>query len=89
MKEKQEKKAIALIYDPHNLLQFIWYYCSYGTDYEWTALCLPNGHKGEYMSKYCKRSGIFEKVISDTTSFLMMSTLKKVPFFTDAWLCDF
>lgn len=79
--KKQKKKGVAVIYDPHNLYQFIWYYCTYGQDYDWTALCLPNGYKGEYMSGYCEKSGIFHNIIRHDEAFLSMSWRKKVGFF--------
>lgn len=81
MKEQQKKKGVAVIYDPHNLYQFIWYYCTHGRDYDWTALCLPNGYKGEYMSEYCAKSGIFHKIIRHEEAFLSMSLGKKFGFF--------
>ena len=52
---KNEKKGLAVIYDPHNLYQFIWYYCNAGRDMVWDALCLPNDKKGEYMHTYCEK----------------------------------
>lgn len=57
-------KKLAVIYDPHNLLQFIWYYSTYGKDKEWDALCLRNQSKGVYMDRYCVNSGIFRNVYS-------------------------
>lgn len=66
-------RKLAVIYDPHNLLQFIWYYCTYGTSDMWDALCLPNGFKGEYMSEYCLKSGIFNNVISNNKAYLETS----------------
>lgn len=74
------KKGLALIYDPHNLYQFIWYYCTYERDCKWDALCLPNGYKGEYMSEYCEKSGIFENIIRDSKDFMNMPFGKKIIF---------
>lgn len=82
----KKKKGLALIYDPHNLHQFIWYYCTYGKDYEWTALCLPNGYKGEYMSEYCEKSHIFKKIIRDNKCFLTMSMKKRLGIFINMFL---
>ncbi len=79
----ERKKGIAVIYDPHNLYQFIWYYCTYGKEYDWTAVCLPNGYKGEYMSEFCKRSEIFEEIISDSQGYLTMSIGKKLKVFAE------
>ncbi len=76
-----KKKGIAVIYDPHNLYQFIWYYATYGKKYEWTALCLPNGYKGEYMSKFCEKSGIFENIIRDEQAYLNASIKTKAKEF--------
>lgn len=80
-KKNKPRRGIALIHDPHNLYQFIWYYCTYGMDYEWTALCLPNGYKGEYMSEYCKKSGIFKNIIRDSQDYLTMPILSKMKIF--------
>lgn len=79
--ETSKKKGIAVIYDPHNLYQFIWYYATYGKEYEWTALCLPNGYKGEYMSKFCEKAGIFEKIIRDEQAYLNASIKTKAKEF--------
>lgn len=87
MDTKSKKQGIALVYDPHNLYQFIWYYCTYGTEYEWTALCLPNGYKGEYMSTYCEKSRIFKKVVRDEEAFLTMSISGRLKVFIRMLLC--
>lgn len=79
--ENNKKKGIAVIYDPHNLYQFIWYYATYGKEYEWTALCLPNGYKGEYMSSFCEKTGIFEKIIRDEQVYLNASIKTKAKEF--------
>lgn len=76
-----ESKGLILVYDPHNLYQFLWYYCTYGKDMKWDALCLPNEGKGEYMSAYCKRVGIFEQVYSDETEYVHMPLSKKIGIF--------
>jgi hypothetical protein len=63
------KKGLALIYNPHNLLEFIWYSCTYSKDTEWDALCLPSGHMGEYMSEYCEKSGMFKKIYASDKNY--------------------
>ena len=77
----EKKKGLALIYDPNNLHQFIWYYSAYGKEYEWTALCLPNGFKGEYMSEYCQKAGIFKKIIRDDKEYMSMPIGQKFATF--------
>ena len=52
-------KGLAVIYDPHNLYQFVWYYCNHGKQKKWDALSLPNGGRGEYMHSFCEDTGIF------------------------------
>lgn len=84
--KSRRKKGVALIYNPHNLHQFIWYYCTYGRDYDWTALCFPNGYKGEYMSEYCKKSGIFKEIIRRSESFVTIPVRKKCIMFIQMFL---
>lgn len=72
------KKGLALVYDPHNLYQFIWYYCSSKEKKKWDALSLPNGYKGEYMHTFCEKTEIFENIYKDDTDFGTMSFLKKI-----------
>lgn len=75
------KKGLAIIYDPHNLYQFIWYFCNRGKSKEWDALCLPNGPKGEYMHPYCEATGIFSEIYTSETDFSAMETRKKCKMF--------
>ena len=75
------KKGLNIVYDPHNLYQFIWYYCHGGNDLEWDALCLPNDRKGEYMHSYCEASGIFKNVIKDDKNFNTLPTKEKLKVF--------
>lgn len=84
--EVKKKKGVALIYDPHNLYQFIWYYCTYGKEYDWIALCLPNGYKGEYMSVFCEKSGIFERIIRDEQDYLAMPLKERLNVFLDMFV---
>ena len=55
----EKMKGLAIIYDPHNLYQFLWYYCNKGKIKEWDALCLPNGYKGEYMHTFVRNREFF------------------------------
>ncbi len=75
------KKGLAVIYDPHNLYQFIWYYCNKGKKAEWDALCLPNAQKGEYMHTYCEKTGVFNNVFRDNTGYETASAVKKASVF--------
>ena len=80
-KESKTYKGLAVIYDPHNLYQFLWYYCNQGKEKEWDALCLPNGYKGEYMHSYCEKAGIFQKIYRDDTDYSALSGIKKLRTF--------
>lgn len=80
------KKGLAVIYDPHNVYQFLWYYCTYGKNIEWNVLCLPNSYKGEYLSEPCKKLGIFKTVFRDTLQFDSMSLLKRLLIFIKMFL---
>ncbi|MBQ7715141.1 MAG: hypothetical protein IJT70_04640 [Clostridia bacterium] len=77
------KKGLLIVYNAHNLLEFIWYYCTdkEARDIEWDALCLPSGVKGEYMSPYCEKSGIFSNIYKDNKAFSDESAIKQLPLF--------
>lgn len=75
------KKGLIIVYDPHNLYQFLWYYCSYGKEIEWDALCLPNEGKGEYMGDYCEKTGIFKNIYRYNTEYTHMNSLGKAKIF--------
>ena len=70
-------KGLAVIYDPHNLYQFVWYYCNHGKQKKWDALSLPNGGRGEYMHSFCEDTGIFEHVYRSDNDFSVMEAKKK------------
>ena len=73
------KKGLSIIYDPHNLYQFVWYYCNAdNSKKEWDALCLPNGYKGEYMHPFCEKAGIFSKVYANDKDYQTISVAKKM-----------
>ena len=74
-------KGLAIIYDPHNLYQFLWYYCTYGKNKKWDALCLPNGFRGQYMDAYCKKCGVFENIYSDDKDFLAVPLSQQLKIF--------
>lgn len=71
------KKGLVVIYDPHSLQQFLWYYCTHAYDVKWDALCLPNGYKGTYMDDYCKKADIFNKVITSNVDYMNMPLVSK------------
>lgn len=75
---KNNNRGLVIVYDPHNLYQFIWYYCNIGKEREWDALCLPNDKKGEYMHSYCEATGIFGKVYKYDDGFKSASASKKM-----------
>ena len=74
-------KGLAVVYDPHNLYQFIWYYCNKGKEKEWDALCLPNGFKGEYMHTYCERAEIFQYIYKDDKDYSNIPIGEKIKNF--------
>ena len=75
------KKGLAVFYDPHNVYQFLWYYCTYGKDVEWNALCLPNSYKGEYLSPVCRNLGLFKNIYTDANPFDALPVVKKLSLF--------
>lgn len=81
-----KKRGLAIIYKPHNLYQFVWYYCNKGKEKEWDALCLPNGYKGEYMHTYCEKAGIFQHIYQNDTDFSILPNRKKLISFAGMFL---
>lgn len=80
------KKGLAVIYDPHNLYQFVWYYCNKRKNKKWDALCLPNGYRGEYMHPYCEAAGIFKNIYRNDTDYSTLSAAKKIKLITGMFL---
>ncbi len=81
------KKGLAIIYDPHNLYQFVWYYCNSGHDKKkWDALCLPNAQKGEYMHSYCEASGIFDRIIRSDVCYEAVPIRSKLAMFVSMFV---
>ena len=81
------KKGLALIYNPHNLLEFIWYSCTYAKDTEWDALCLPSGHMGEYMSAYCEKSGMFKTIFASDKNYSQAGMKEQLGAFASMFGC--
>ena len=75
------KHGLVVIYDPHNLYQFLWYYSTYGKEMVWDALCLPNSYKGEYLSGTCGKLGIFRNIYTDTKPFDSLPILSRLLLF--------
>lgn len=76
-----KKKAVLILYSPRGILEFLWYYCTYGEDYEWTVVCAPYGNMAEQQIETCKNLGVFANIIRDDRDFMNMDMLKKVLFF--------
>lgn len=80
------KKGLAVIYDPHNLFQFVWYFCNENSKKKWDALCLPNGKMGEYMGDFCEKASIFEQIFRYNISYENMKFIKKICIFSNMFL---
>ena len=81
-----ERKGLAVIYDPHNLFQFVWYFCNQNSGKRWDALCLPNGQMGEYMGESCEKASIFEQIYRYNISYENMKPIKKICIFLNMFL---
>lgn len=62
------KKAIVVLYSPKTLYDFIWYYCTYGKEYEWTAICIPYGYIECQVIDLSKKLDIFEEIKTDAST---------------------
>lgn len=76
-----KKKAIVLLYSPRELAEFTWFYCKYGRDYEWTAVCAPYGNAIDYVANVCKDSKLFVEVLEDKRCFDSMPFVEKIILF--------
>lgn len=78
-----DKKAIAVIYSPKSLFNFIWYYSSFGKEYEWDVVIRPYGKDSDKsilntMQIYVKKMGIFKNIIIDFDNEIFQSVGDKV-----------
>ncbi len=66
------KKALAILYSPKTLVDFIWYYHTFGIEYSWDVICVPCGGK-VIIDKYCVNSEIFSNVYLSDPLYKTMS----------------
>lgn len=76
-----KKKAVLILYSPRELLEFLWYYCTYGKEYEWIAVCALYGKVADHQVEVCERLGIFSKVLKDDRDFMGMGMVAKLKLF--------
>lgn len=77
MVSKQKKQAVAVIFSNVNLYDFLWYYATYGKEYEWTAVTEYYVDSDIELSKECEKTGIFKKVLFYEVNTRHMSTFRK------------
>ncbi len=70
-------KGLAVIYDPHNLYQFVWYYCNHGKQKKWDALSLPNGGRGNICIHSVKTLESLNMFYRSDNDFSVMEAKKK------------
>lgn len=81
MDKSRIKQAVVILYSPKELMDFTWYYCKYGNDYDWIAVCPPYGDSDAYMIELCRNSGLFSQVLVDKRNFMLMSMKDKAFLF--------
>lgn len=74
-------RGLAVIYDPHALMQFLQFYCMGDYEAEWDALCLPKEDGKEEMYSYCKQTGIFKKIYKGESEYKNLSIAQKLKLF--------
>lgn len=82
------KKALAILYSPKTLLDFVWYYYSYGRECAWDVLCIPCGGK-VIIDEYCRNSGLFQRIYTTNISYNYLSKKNLAVLFvrmTGAWI---
>lgn len=64
-----QKKGLAILTGPYVLLQFLWYYSTFGRDVDWTAVLISYGRgktaseNARNMDALCRKSGVFSKIV--------------------------
>ncbi len=83
MKNEEKGTGIVIIYTAKDLQEFLLFYCSEGKSYKWIAICCPFGEREckTFMDDYCRKSGVFEKVIICKRHFKIMCTEEKMKLF--------
>lgn len=78
-----DKQGLLIVYNAHNLLEFVWYYCSHeeAREKSWDALCLPSGFNGEYMKPFCEKSGLFTHILDADQAFINSSSFQQMSLF--------
>ena len=89
MDQSKKKNALVIIYSAHEMLDFAWYYCAYGKDYNWSVLCPPYGASDEYIIESCRNSELFSEVFVDKRNFMNSSMKDKMQLFFQMFLAFF
>lgn len=77
---QEVKRAIAILYSPKSLMDFMWFYCEYGQQYKWDVCCISTGMRVE-IEEQVRNSQIFNNVYIDEETFLKKSNLDKLKMF--------
>lgn len=73
-----KKKAVAVLYSPKNLYDFIRYYVMCGNDYEWTALCGFIEETNQNIIDQCKKLDIFKNIVLIEENYVVMGMKRKM-----------
>lgn len=76
-----KKNAVVILYSPRGLLEFLWYFCTYGKEYNWIAVCAWYGNMARHQVEVCRKLGIFSRICFDDRNFMDMDILKKIKLF--------
>ena len=79
---ENNKKGLAIIYDPHAFMQFLQLYSMNEYDVNWDALCLPKDGGKEEMHEFCEKVGIFESVFIGEQEFKKLGAVDKFFYFS-------
>ncbi len=74
-----EKKALAILYSPKTLIDFTWYYYTYGNDYKWDVLIIACDKELKIKDE-CEKSGMFEHIYCEDTNY------DKISRFQQGWI---
>ncbi|MCR5508148.1 MAG: hypothetical protein K6F34_05625 [Lachnospiraceae bacterium] len=85
-KTNSEKRALAILYSPKTLIDFTWYYHTYGRDYKWDVLIIACDLKIKIKTQ-CERSGMFENIFIEDVNYDKISRSGQALMFLDMFFC--
>ncbi len=79
------KKALAILYSPKSLIDFTWYYYTYGSEYKWDTLVLACDGK-ILIGEECEKSELFENIYFENINYNQLPLIELGTMFFEMFL---